>query len=73
MYGHTYRFLGIDYVLYCLQFEFQENHSIDHALVSLTETVTTTLDNRKFGRGIFIDLLKFFDTVNHRILLSKLL
>ena len=55
-----------------MQFGFQENHSIDHALVSLTEAVRNTLDNKRFGCGIFIDLQKAFDTVNHAILLSKL-
>ena len=41
------------------------------ALVSLTEAITNSLDNRKFGCGIFIDLQKAFDTVNHHILLMK--
>ena len=72
MYRRLYRFLEIHKVLYSLQFGFQENHSIDYALVSLTEAVRNTLDNKRFGCGIFIDLQKAFDTVNHAILLSKL-
>ena len=72
MYRRLYRFLEIHKVLYSLKFGFQENHSIDHALVSLTEAVRNTLDNKRLGCGIFIDLQKAFDTVNHRILLSKL-
>ena len=72
MYRRLYRFLEIHDVFFSLQFGFQENHSIDHALVSLTETVKSTLDNKRFGCGIFIDLQKAFDTVNHKILLSKL-
>ena len=72
MYRRLYKFLEVHNVLYSLQFGFQENHSIDHALVSLTEAVRNTLDNKKLGCGIFIDLQKAFDTVNHRILLSKL-
>ena len=72
MYKRLYRFLEIHKALYSLQFGFQENHSIDHALVSLTEAVRNTLDNRRFGCGIFIDLQKAFDTVNHKILLLKL-
>ena len=72
MYRRLYRFLEHQKVLYSLQFGFQENHSIDRALVSLTEAVRNTLDNKRLGCGIFIDLQKAFDTVNHRILLSKL-
>ena len=72
MYRRLYRFLELHDVLFSLRFGFQGNHSIDHALVSLTETVKNTLDNKRFGCGIFIDLQKAFDTVNHKILLSKL-
>ena len=72
MYKRLYKFLEIHNILYSLQFGFQENHSIDHALVSLTEVIRDTLDNKRFGCGIFIDLQKAFDTVNHKILLAKL-
>ena len=41
-------------------------------LISITEAIRNTLDNRKYGCGIFIDLQKAFDTVNHDILINKL-
>ena len=72
LYRRLYRFLEVHNVLFSLQFGFQENHSIDHALVSLTEAIRNTLDNKRIGCGIFIDLQKAFDTVNHNILLPKL-
>ena len=59
-------------ILYTLQFGFRVSHSISHALVSLTEAMKNSLDNRKFGFGIFIDFKKAFDTVNHEVLLMKL-
>ena len=41
-------------------------------IISITETIKNTLDNNKYGCGVFIDLKKAFDTVNHEILLQKL-
>ena len=43
-----------------------------HALISLTETIRKNLDEGKFACGIFVDLQKTFDTVEHYILLTKL-
>ena len=51
-----------------LQFGFRESHSTSHALLSLTETIKKSVDNGKSGCGIFLDLQKTFDTVNHKIL-----
>ena len=59
-------------ILYNFQFGFRASHSINHALISLTEMIKNTLDNKRFGCGIFLDLQKAFDTVNHEILLNKL-
>ena len=72
MYERLYNFLVKYEILYSLQFGFRAYHSINHALVSLTEAIKNSLDNRKFGCGIFLDLQKAFDTVNHDILLMKL-
>ena len=38
----------------------------------MTEAIRTTLDNRKYGCGIFIDLQKAFDTGNQDMLINKL-
>ena len=72
MYKRLYSFITHNKVIYPLHFGFQENHSIDHALISMTEAIRNTLDNRKYGCGIFINLQNAFDTVNHDILNNKL-
>ena len=62
MYRRLYDFLEQDNVLYSHQFGYRANHSINHALISLTESVKHTLDNKRFVCGICIDLKKTFDT-----------
>lgn len=55
------------------QYGFRKNRSTAHALIDLTEEVTNNIDNSLFTIGIFIDLQKAFDTIDHGILLKKLL
>ena len=57
---------------YDLQFGFRKKHSTNHALIEITETIRKALDDKKYACGIFIDLQKAFDTVNHSILVNKL-
>ena len=54
------------------QYGFRENHSTYMALLNLVDQITHELDNKQFSLGIFIDLSKAFDTLDHEILISKL-
>ena len=72
MYSRLYSFLTKFQVLFRRQFGFRNKHSTNHALISLVDLIKKYLDNNYFVCGVFIDLQKAFDTVNHDILLSKL-
>ena len=72
VYSRLYSFLNLHNCIYELQFGFRTNHSTNHALFSLTEEIRKALDSNNFACGIFIDLQKAFDTVDHQILLRKL-
>ena len=67
-----YEFLELNKLIYNRQFGFRANHSPNHALISMTESIKSFLDSGDFVAGIFIDLEKAFDTANHQILCNKL-
>ena len=72
MHKRLYNFLLEHNILYQNQFGFRKNNSTVFALAQITEMIKVSIDNRKFGCGIFVDMRKAFDTVNHEILLNKL-
>ena len=72
MYNRLYYFLLSNNILYNKQFGFQKQHSTEHAILQLTNQILQSFDQDEFTIGIFIDLSKAFDTVDHIILLKKL-
>ena len=72
MYSRIIKFLESSKCIYPLQFGFRKQHSTNHTLINITENIRNALDSGQFACGIFVDLQKAFDTVDHEILLNKL-
>ena len=54
------------------QFGFRKNHSTFHSLILIVDKIQKAMEKGNYSCGIFIDLSKAFDTVNHNIPLGKL-
>ena len=72
MYKRLSNFLDINNLIYSLQFHFWPKCATNHALINLTESIMQSLDEGSFDCGIFVDLQKAFDIVDHKIVLQKL-
>ena len=72
IYSRLISFIEKYQILYKYQYGFRKNHSTEHALIELVDQIRLNMDKKLMTCGIFIDLSKAFDTVNHHILLAKL-
>ena len=72
IYTRMYNYLINNNLLYNRQFGFRTQYSTVHSLISVTEEIKSLLDTGHLVAGLFLDLRKAFDTVNHNILLYKL-
>ena len=54
------------------QYGFRKNRSTELAMIELVNRITEQIDKGKYTIGIFLDLSKAFDTIDHKIIMDKL-
>ena len=72
VYNRLMNYIDINQMLFRNQYRFRKNHSTTLALINLYDKISAGFDANKHTVGIFLDLSKAFDTVDHTILISKL-
>ena len=72
VYNRLFKYLVKHTILHPSQYGFQINLSTEQAILELQDHILNTIESGDYCVGIFMDLSKAFDTLDHRILLSKL-
>ena len=65
-------FLEHNSILFSSQYGFRKNHNTSFATMDFLNTIAHSVDQGELAFGVFIDLSKAFDTINHELLLKKL-
>ena len=72
MYTRVYTFLTTTKQLYVSQYGFRKKHGCDHAVGELIANISKGIEQGKLTTGIFLDLSKAFDSLEHTAIFMKM-
>ena len=72
IYNKIFHFLVRYKILFKSQYGFRKGHNTTHATLDFLKIIEDALQQNEFAIGIFCDLSKAFDTLDHAVLLDKL-
>ena len=72
MYNRLLEFAETNQISFFRQFCVRKNYSSSHAFIHLLNKISSAIDQHETTIGIFLDLSKAFDTIDHEILFTKL-
>ena len=72
IYSRIYKFLEKNNILFESQYGFRTKRSCEQAILELTSHLLHAHNKNLHSMGVFLDLSKAFDTLNHEVLLKKL-
>ena len=71
IFQRPYSFLTKNNLISSKQFDFQQNFSTNHAMSVMYDNLSKSADKGLYSCCLLLDLIKAFDTMDHKILIKK--
>ena len=71
MHDRLYNYVDKSKIIFHTQHGFQSGHSPYMSLLGMQDKISSAIEKNEYAMGIFFDLAKAFDTVDHNILLKS--
>ena len=72
VYKGIYSFMNTNNIFFESQYGFRMKRSCEHAILEMVEHLLQAKNSNKHSSGVFLDLSKAFNTLDHKLLLEKL-
>ena len=71
IFNKVFDFLVRYEILFKSQYGFRQGHSTLHATIDFVKSIEDAINGNEYAIGVFCDLSKAFDTINHQILIQQ--